>query len=166
MQLRSGRTIISTKVSDNKENICPKSEVVVGQDTCIGIVGVTDVTPTTQDHSKWFKEYCIKMIKQLNNNKTELTQDVMKSYDFIMEQLRLIDELFYTCSVYIPVTNLNPKIYSALYDRSVQLEKYIKKMVVKSFWKKEEEWSVEDVRYAKGVVSMIKYAQETLVNKM
>jgi hypothetical protein len=170
MQLRSGKTIISNKVFDNKENIrpCPtRSAVVVGQDTCIGVVGLTDVTPTTQDHSKWFREYCVKMINQLNQNKVDFTEDVMSAHDFIvMEQLRIIDELFFTISIYIPVVNIKPKVYTALFERSVELEKLIKKMVFRSFWKKEDEWSVEDVRYAKGVIDTIKYAQEKLTQYM
>ena len=35
------------------------------------------------------------MIKLLNQNKMEFTEDIMNARDFIMEQLRVIDELFY-----------------------------------------------------------------------
>ena len=153
MQLRSGKTIVSNKVFDNKENIAPTSTPKIDD-------SITDST------SKWFKQYCIKMILLLNKNKSDYTEDVMTLHDFLMEQLRIIDELFFTISVYIPIVNVNPKIFTALYDRSVQIEKYIKKQVIKSFWKKEEEWTVETIRYAKGVIGMVQYAQEILVNKM
>jgi hypothetical protein len=106
------------------------------------------------------------MIKLLNQNKMEFTEDIMNAHDFIMEQLRVIDELFYNIVLYVPIVNINPKVYNSLYERSVQLEKFIKKMVIRSFWKKEDEWSVEDVQYAKNVTSTIKNAQQLLFEVM
>ena len=143
MQLRSGKTITMSTNSVNTTSVL-----------------------TTPDNSEWFKQYCIKMIKLLNQNKMEFTEDIMNAHDFIMEQLRVIDELFYNIVLYVPIVNINPKVYNSLYERSVQLEKFIKKMVIRSFWKKEDEWSVEDVQYAKNVTSTIKNAQQLLFEVM
>ena len=148
MQLRSGKIVMSNKVFDDKENIYPQYDLHMESST-----------------STWFKEYCIVMINKFKQIilKIKSKDNIMSLHDLLMEQLRIIDELCFTISLYIQEVKIRPILYTGIYDRTTEFEKYIKKQVRKSFWKREDEWSSEDVRYAKCVISSIKYAQENLV---
>ena len=147
MQLRSGKIVMSNKVFDDKENIYPQYDLFTESST-----------------STWFKEYCIVMINKFKQIILQIKEtDNMSLHDLFMDQLRIIDELCFTISLYVQEVKIRPILYSALYDRTTEFEKYIKKQVRKSFWKRADEWSSQDVRYAKVVLSSIKNAQENLV---
>lgn len=147
MQLRSGKIVMPNKVFDEKENIYPQYDLFTESST-----------------STWFKEYCIVMINKFKQIILQIKEtDNMSLHDLFMDQLRVIDELCFTISLYVQEVKIRPILYSALYDRTTEFEQYINKQIRKSFWKREDEWSSQDVRYAKVVLSSIKYAQENLV---